>query len=165
MVARYPSPLGTTESEVDATAWRAVAGQSAALAALRPGVEAYLMRATGRPGRDEHTIVPLDDCFRLVAVIRRSWTGMSGGSAVWREIAGFFDELDLRSSNSSTRAENRSASSTCSASSGRSSSACSSTSNWRQGTGSSSTSTSPCPGSTQAEAAEVLAMFKEAQAS
>jgi hypothetical protein len=88
----YPSPVGTTEAEVDPGTWRRVERQSPALAALRPRVEAYLVRANPR-GREEHWVVPVDDCFRLVAVIRRHWTGMSGGGVVWREVARFFHEL------------------------------------------------------------------------
>lgn len=96
VLAHYPSPLGITESEVAADAWRQVVAQSAELAGMRPRVEALLVRTNVNPERDEYWIVPLDDCYRLVAAIRRSWTGMSGGSAVWREIAAFFDELNRR---------------------------------------------------------------------
>ncbi len=96
VLAHYPSPLGTTESEIDAGAWRAVEARSPALAELTPRVEAFLVW-TGTPrGGGQQWVVPVDDCFRLVALIRRHWTGMSGGSAVWREIPRFFDELGRR---------------------------------------------------------------------
>ncbi|PZG17559.1 hypothetical protein C1I95_15325 [Micromonospora craterilacus] len=96
VLGHYPSPLGTTESEIDADAWRAVEARSPALAELKPRVEAFLVW-TGPPrGGDQRWLVPVDDCFRLVALIRQHWTGMSGGSAVWREIAGFFDDLGRR---------------------------------------------------------------------
>jgi hypothetical protein len=94
VLAHYPSPLGTTQSPVDARAWRVVERTSPALAALQPRVEAYLVRTSDRPGRGEHWVVPVDDCYRLVAVIRQHWTGMAGGSAVWKEIARFFADLD-----------------------------------------------------------------------
>jgi hypothetical protein len=64
-----------------------------ALATLRPRVEALLVRANSRTGRDELWLLPIDDCFRLVAQIRQHWTGMSGGSAVWPAVAQFFDDL------------------------------------------------------------------------
>ncbi|WP_433533110.1 DUF5947 family protein [Micromonospora sp. CA-263727] len=96
MLGHYPSPLGTTESEIDAAAWRAVAARSSELAELEPRVEAFLVW-TGMPrGGGQQWVVPVDDCFRLVTLVRRHWTGMSGGSAVWREIAGFFDDLGRR---------------------------------------------------------------------
>lgn len=94
VLAHYPSPLGTTQSEIDAGTWRAAEARSPALAELKPRVEAFLRWTGDRGGSDEHWVLPIDDCFRLVALIRRTWTGMSGGSAVWREIGGFFDQLN-----------------------------------------------------------------------
>lgn len=111
VIAHYPSPLGTTQSPVDPQTWQAVERGSPRLAAMRPRVEALLVRTSGvpslntaatRPARDEQWILPLDDCFRLVAVIRRHWTGMAGGSAVWREVARFFAELERPSAQTST---------------------------------------------------------------
>lgn len=96
VLAHYPSPLGTTESEVGTGAWRAVEDQAPELAEMAPRVEAFLVRTNALRGTDQHWILPIDDCYRLVAVIRRHWTGMSGGSAVWKEVARFFDELGRR---------------------------------------------------------------------
>jgi hypothetical protein len=94
VLAHYPSPLGVTQSELDPNEWRAVVGQSPELAAMKPRLQAFLVRTSTVPGRDLHWILPVDDCYRLVAVIRRHWTGMAGGSVVWQEIARFFDELE-----------------------------------------------------------------------
>jgi hypothetical protein len=90
VLAHYPSPLGTTDAEVRPEAWAQV---ETVLAGMAPRVEALLVRTNARRERDEHWLVPIDDCYRLVAVLRRHWTGMSGGSAVWTEIARFFDQL------------------------------------------------------------------------
>jgi len=96
VLGHYPGPLGATESGIDPDAWRAVEARVPALAELTPHVEALLLwTGTPRSG-DQQWVVPVDDCYRLVALIRRHWTGMSGGSAVWREIAGFFDDLGRR---------------------------------------------------------------------
>jgi hypothetical protein len=96
VAAHYPGPLGTTESEVTASAWRGIEARSPALADLKPLIEGFLTWTGNRSGPDQQWIVPVDDCYRLVAVIRRNWTGLSGGSAVWREIARFFDDLGRR---------------------------------------------------------------------
>jgi hypothetical protein len=57
-------------------------------------VEALLInRARGLRGQ---WIVPVDDCYRLVAVIRTRWRGFSGGTEVWQEMERFFDDLDGR---------------------------------------------------------------------
>ena len=96
VLAHYPSPLGTTEHEVDGDTWRALEAQVPALAAMRPRVQAFLVRTMGRHEGDRQWVLPLDECYRLVAVIRTHWSGMAGGSAVWREVARFFADLDGR---------------------------------------------------------------------
>ncbi|CCG03932.1 conserved protein of unknown function [Blastococcus saxobsidens DD2] len=91
VLANYPSPMGPTRSEVDAGTWRALQQRCPELSAMTPGVQALLLN-TAR-GADEHWLVPIDDCYRLVAVIKREWTGLSGGSTVWPAIRAFFDGL------------------------------------------------------------------------
>jgi hypothetical protein len=81
--ARYPSPVGLTVHTVPADAW-ALAG-----AALEPDVEALLLYRAR-----ERWLVPLDDCFRLAALLREHWSGLTGGDAVWREIDRFFAGLE-----------------------------------------------------------------------
>jgi hypothetical protein len=91
VAAHYPSPAGPTRWEVDAADWRSVTEGRPELAALEPDVEALLVNTA--MGRQEHWIVPLDECYRMVAVVRREWRGLSGGSRVWPEIDRFFGEL------------------------------------------------------------------------
>jgi hypothetical protein len=94
VVARYPSPMGATQWDVDPEQWRSIAARCPALRDLKPRVEALL--ANTARGNHEHWIVPVDDCYRLVAVIRREWTGLSGGTRVWPAIDAFFAGLDRR---------------------------------------------------------------------
>jgi Family of unknown function (DUF5947) len=95
-VAHYPSPLGTTRNDIGAESWAAVAAGSAALCGMRPHVEALLVWTRAAGDRTEQWILGIDECYRLAGVVRRHWTGMSGGTAVWREVAGFFEELNRR---------------------------------------------------------------------
>ncbi|GAA2453830.1 DUF5947 family protein [Actinomadura vinacea] len=96
VVARYPSPMGATEWSVDPAVWTAATAGCAELGSMRPAVEALLV-STVRNGRvrnaDEQWLVPIDDCYRLVAVIKRSWTGLSGGRRVWDGVQAFFTGL------------------------------------------------------------------------
>jgi Family of unknown function (DUF5947) len=94
VLAHYPSPLGTTEHEVDGDTWRELEERVPAVTTMRPRVQALLVRTMGRHEGDRQWIVPLDECYRLVAVIRTNWSGMAGGSAVWREVATFFAGLE-----------------------------------------------------------------------
>lgn len=91
VVARYPSPIGTTSAGVDSATWAALTGRWPQLGDLVPDVEALLIH-TGR-GHHEHWIVPVDDCYRLIALVQQHWTGFSGGREVWQAIDEYFDRL------------------------------------------------------------------------
>lgn len=91
VTAHYPSPAGATEWEVDAEAWQEVVAGCPPAGQLAAEVEALLVN-TAR-GRQQHWIVPIDDCFRLVGIVRMHWRGLSGGSQVWPEIDSFFSQL------------------------------------------------------------------------
>jgi hypothetical protein len=92
--AFYPSPMGPTESLLGLEAWSALEQANPVLATLEPDVEALLVnRVRGARG---HWIVPIDDCYALVGLIRTRWRGLTGGAEVWGEIARFFEELDAR---------------------------------------------------------------------
>lgn len=99
MVACYPSPAGATESLLELETWDDIERENPILATLEPDVEALLVnRVAHARGMDGATylLVPIDQCYKLVGLIRSKWTGLSGGTDVWREIAGFFRELTQR---------------------------------------------------------------------
>jgi hypothetical protein len=91
VLAHYPSPMGATQWELDHDAWSRMQARCSALRELVPGVQALLVN-TARGAR-EHWIVPIDDCYRLVTLIRGEWKGLSGGSQVWPAIERFFADL------------------------------------------------------------------------
>ncbi|MGV9455238.1 DUF5947 family protein [Streptomyces sp. NPDC003635] len=94
VTAEGPSPAGAMRWEVDAAAWRRLARDRPELASLEPDVEALLVNTVH--GLDHHWIVPVDDCFRMVAVVRREWRGLSGGGRVWPAVERFFEDLTER---------------------------------------------------------------------
>jgi hypothetical protein len=91
VVAHYPSPIGSTQHDIEPAVWAALEQRCPDLTAMAPEVQALLVN-TAR-GADERWLVPIDDCYRLVALIRKEWQGLSGGSRVWPEVAGFFAAL------------------------------------------------------------------------
>jgi len=98
MIALYPSPAGAVESLLPLEAWKEIAENNPALHRLRPDIEALLVNRVGHAQgmtRAEYYIAPIDECFRLVGLIRGTWRGLSGGTEVWTGIASFF--MDLRS--------------------------------------------------------------------
>ncbi len=95
MVAMYPSPAGATESLLSLEAWNDLVGVNPVLSKMTADVEALLVNRTG----PIHTycLVPIDECFKLVGLIRTHWRGLSGGTEVWKHITAFFKSVDERS--------------------------------------------------------------------
>jgi hypothetical protein len=94
-MAFYPSPMGATESHLELGAWTEIERANPVLTTLVPDVEALLVyRPVPARGARRQWLVPIDDCYRLVAVIRTRWRGFTGGKEVWQEIERFFTDLD-----------------------------------------------------------------------
>jgi hypothetical protein len=93
-VAMYPSPAGATECELDLEPWERLRAANPVLTGLEPDAEALIVNRLADPA--QHAIAPIDDCYRLVGLIRASWEGISGGAGPEAAIAGFFDELRER---------------------------------------------------------------------
>jgi hypothetical protein len=94
VTARYPSVAGTIESSLTVGSWEPLVARHPALAALEPDVEALLVCRLG--ARRDHYVVSIDECYRLVGLIRLHWRGFSGGTEAWAAIEAFFTELDGR---------------------------------------------------------------------
>lgn len=95
VIALYPSPAGATESLLALDAWADIVTENPNLQAMRADVEALLVNRV-RENR-EYFIAPIDKCYELVGLIRAKWTGLSGGTEVWRNIDKFFSLLKERS--------------------------------------------------------------------
>ncbi len=94
-LALYPSPAGATESLLDLSAWAEVLEENPVLRELEPDVEALLVNRVR--GANDYYLAPIDECFKLVGLIRAGWRGLSGGTEVWGEIEGFFAGLKQKS--------------------------------------------------------------------
>lgn len=94
VVAYYPSPMGPTESLLELETWEELEKDNPALGGLERDVEALLVNRAR--GASEHFLVPMDECYKLVGLIRTRWRGFSGGREVWDDIAQFFEELGRR---------------------------------------------------------------------
>ena len=100
VIASYPSPAGATESLLDLDAWDEIRKDNPVLDEMVPDVEALLVNRLGgdrglgaSAGEAACFLVPIDQCFRLVGIIRTHWKGFSGGDLVWEEIDKFFANL------------------------------------------------------------------------
>jgi hypothetical protein len=95
VVAQYPSPGGAMESSLDLEYWDAIVGRNPILKKFEPDVEALLLNRISDSPR--YYRAPIDQCFRLIGLIRTHWRGLSGGTEVWQEIDRFFEEVDRMS--------------------------------------------------------------------
>ena len=96
VVALYPSPAGATESLVSPESWQALVEENPVLRDLEPDAEALLVNRIGEAR--ECYRVGVDECYKLVGLIRTHWRGLSGGQAAWDEIGRFFVDLKRRGS-------------------------------------------------------------------
>lgn len=95
LMAYYPSPAGPMESLLGLEAWDDIAAANPAVAEMADDTEALLVNRS--KGERRQWLVPIEDCYALVGLIRTRWRGFSGGAEVWEEIDRFFDELDAKS--------------------------------------------------------------------
>ena len=96
VIALYPSPAGATESLLSFDTWDEIERENPALLEMETDVEALLVNRIGHSrgfSQPEYYVVPIDECFKLVGLIRSRWQGLSGGAEVWREIGHFFADL------------------------------------------------------------------------
>ncbi len=96
--AFYPGPAGAIESLLSLETWTDIEEENPVLRELQPEVEALIANRVGanRGAAAQYYIVPIDECYKLVGLIRLHWHGLSGGTEVWREVATFFASLKER---------------------------------------------------------------------
>ena len=97
VIVLYPSPAGATESLLDFESWQEIVECNPILRTMEPDTEALLVNRVQKAS--DHFIVPIDECYRLVGLIRTKWKGLAGGTEVWEAINNFFAELKRRATN------------------------------------------------------------------
>jgi len=95
VIALYPSPAGATESLLDFESWDEIRRENPVLDEMEPDTEALLVNRVR--GASEYYLLPIDECYKLVGLIRTHWHGLSGGTEMWEAIGKFFAELKERS--------------------------------------------------------------------
>jgi hypothetical protein len=91
VVGLYPSPAGATECELDLEAWDELVAANPVLEDLDADAEALIVNRLADP--HAHAIAPLDDCYRLVGIIKATWEGISGGVEMEAAVARYFEGL------------------------------------------------------------------------
>ena len=99
VIAFYPSPAGATESLLPLETWSDIEAANPGLKEMEADVEALLVNRIGHVrgfAAAEYYVLPIDECYKLVGLIRAHWRGLSGGTEVWQEIGRFFEGLKQR---------------------------------------------------------------------
>jgi hypothetical protein len=99
VIALYPSPAGATESQLPLDTWKDIEDANPVLQRMEADVEALLVNRVGHArgvAMPEYYVLPIDECYKLVGLIRAHWRGLSGGTEVWQEIGNFFSGLKER---------------------------------------------------------------------
>jgi hypothetical protein len=91
VISLYPSPAGATESLLDLESWDEILQGNPVLKEMEPDTEALLVNRVR--GASEYYLLPIDECYKLVGLIRTNWHGLSGGTQMWEAIGKFFAEL------------------------------------------------------------------------
>lgn len=102
VIVLYPSPAGAVESLLSLESWEEIVRDNPALSSMETDIEALLVNRVGKSRANvpaEYYAVPIDECYKLVGLIRAHWRGLSGGSEVWQEIGRFFTDLKSRAIN------------------------------------------------------------------
>ncbi len=94
VVAFYPSPAGATESELTLEAWDALVALNPTLEQLESDAEALVVNRITEPA--QYAIIPIDQCYALVGLIKSRWEGISGGDAVEQAVPEFFAAIRSR---------------------------------------------------------------------
>jgi hypothetical protein len=100
VIALYPSPAGATESLLALESWNEIVERNPVLKEMESDVEGLLVNRLGYSrgfSAAEYYLLPIDECYKLVGLIRMHWKGLSGGTEVWRELGDFFSSLKVRS--------------------------------------------------------------------
>jgi hypothetical protein len=100
VIALYPSPAGATESLLTLESWNDIVASNPVLNDMEPDVEGLLVNRLGYSrgySAPEYYLLPIDECYKLVGLIRLYWKGLSGGTEVWKELGEFFSGVKVRS--------------------------------------------------------------------
>jgi hypothetical protein len=100
VIALYPSPAGATESLLSLESWNDIVARNPILNDMEPDVEGLLVNRLGYSrgySAAEYYLLPIDECYKLVGLIRMHWKGLSGGADVWKELGEFFSSVKSRS--------------------------------------------------------------------
>jgi hypothetical protein len=98
VMAFYPSPMAAVEVQLPIQdTWLELEKMNPSLKGLRSDIEALLINRM-RGTTYAYYLVPIDECYKLVGIMRTTWKGITGGREAEAAIIRFFEELRKTSS-------------------------------------------------------------------
>lgn len=94
IAAIYPSPGGPVETDLSLSAWDEIARRHPRVQKMAPDIEALLVNRLN--GCSRCYLAPIDRCYELAGLLRKSWRGFSGGDQVWSAVERFFTRLETQ---------------------------------------------------------------------
>jgi hypothetical protein len=93
-------PRGCDRIVLSLESWNDIVARNPILNEMESDVEGLLVNRLGYSRgyfAAEYYLLPIDECYKLVGLIRMHWKGLSGGTEVWKELGEFFAALKARS--------------------------------------------------------------------
>lgn len=91
IIGLYPSPAGATECELYLDAWDELKSLNPVLETLEIDIEALIINRLAEPA--QYAIVPIDQAYELVGLIKANWEGISGGQGLKTAVEAFFESV------------------------------------------------------------------------
>ncbi|HTS31024.1 MAG TPA: DUF5947 family protein [Bryobacteraceae bacterium] len=99
VLAIYPSAAGATESLLSLETWDQIVADNLDVLSMEADVEALLVNRLGSQRgfpMHQYFLLPIDECYKLVGLVRTHWRGLSGGDEMWQSMITFFESLAAR---------------------------------------------------------------------
>jgi len=93
VIALYPSPAGATESLLALESWNDIVSRNPILNEMESDVEGLLVNRLGYSrgySAAEYYLLPIDECYKLVGLIRMHWKDFPVGRKCGKSWASFF---------------------------------------------------------------------------
>lgn len=91
VTAVYPSPGGAVQAEVPQAVWQEITQRHPRVQQMQADVQALLVNRLGDSSR--YFLAPIDRCYELTGLLRKYWSGFTGGDELWAEVHKFFKRL------------------------------------------------------------------------
>lgn len=105
----FPSPLGPIQSELSQHSKSLLKTMNPIIKVLshEDNRDALALLVNRTETSSEYFLIPIDQCYKLIGLMRKNWRGFGGGKEMHVMIAQFFQELRSKSKEYARKSPNR----------------------------------------------------------